>query len=157
LNLFYCPVNIMLSAFLKLLLREVALLARQSRNSLIALAAERRAAMRLDRLADRLAGMGYKIDLLRKRMDQGLDEPLDADASLRVALGALKEDIRTVRGQLLSLAGPGSSARLQRAFNRLSAIAEKTYAAADKLQWEIDALEPQGGPPQAPPTQRSST
>lgn len=146
----------MLSSFLKLLLREISLLARQSRNALIALAAERRAAMRLDRLADRLAGMGYKIELLRKRMEAGLDAPLDTDASLRESLRGLKEDIRTVRSQLCSLSGPGSSPRLQRAFNRLSAIAEKTYAAADKLQWEIDALEPQGGAQQAQPNQRSS-
>lgn len=145
----------MLSSFLKLLLREISLLARQSRNALIALAAERRAAMRLDRLADRLAGMGYKIELLRKRMEAGLDAPLDADASLRESLRGLKEDIRTVRSQLCSLSGPGSSPRLQRAFNRLSAIAEKTYAAADKLQWEIDALEPHGVA-QAQPGQRSS-
>jgi methyl-accepting chemotaxis protein len=146
----------MLSSFLKLLLREVSLFARRRRNSLIALAAERRAAMRLDRLADRLAGMGYKIDMLSKRLDEGLDEPLDADASLRESLKGLKEDIRTVRSQLASLSGPGSSPRLQRAFNRLSAIAEKTYAAADKLQWEIDALEPLNGPQQAPSNQRSS-
>lgn len=146
----------MLGSLLKLLLREVALIARQGRNSLIALAAERRAAMRLDRLADRLARMGYKIDLLRKRMDEGLDEALDADATLREGLKGLKEDIRTVRSQRYSLSGPGNSPRLQRAFNRLSAIAEKTYAAADRLQWEIDAQEPQGGPPQAPPTQRSN-
>ncbi|RSZ57084.1 hypothetical protein HF313_10710 [Massilia atriviolacea] len=146
----------MLSSLLKLLLREVSQIARHGRNSLIALAAERRAAMRLDRLADRLAGMGYKIELLRKRMEQGLDDALDADATLREGLRGLKDDIRTVRSQLVSLSGPGSSPRLQRAFNRLSAIAEKTYAAADKLQWEIDALEPQGGPQQAPPDQRSS-
>ncbi|HEX8612140.1 MAG TPA: hypothetical protein VF800_12705 [Telluria sp.] len=146
----------MLSSFLTLLLREVSLIARHGRNSLIALGNERRAAVRLDRLADRLAGMGYKIDMLRKRMDDGLDEPIDADASLREALRGLKEDIRTVRTQLCSMSGPGSSPRLQRAFNRLSAIAEKTYAAADKLQWEIDALEPQGGAQQSPPCKRSS-
>ncbi|NHZ63859.1 hypothetical protein [Massilia genomosp. 1] len=145
----------MLSSVLKLLLREVSLLARHGRNSLIALGNERRAAMRLDRLADRLAGMGYKIDMLRKRMHEGLDQPLDADASLREALKALKEDIRTVRSQLYSLSGPARSPRLQRAFNRLSAIAEKTYAVADKLQWEIDALEPQGCAQQAPACKRS--
>lgn len=146
----------MLSTFLKLLLREVSMIARNGRNSLIALGNERRAAMRLDRLADRLAGMGYKIEMLRKRMEAGLDEPLDADASLREALKSLKEDIRTVRSQLYSLTGPGSSPRLQRAFSRLSAIAEKTYAAADKLQWEIDALEPQAGAQQVAACKRSS-
>lgn len=146
----------MLSSFLKLLLREASLFARRRRNSLIALAAERRAAIRLDRLADRLAAMGYKIEMLRKRMDEGLDEPLDADCSLRDSLKGLKEDIRSVRSQLYTVTGPGSSPRLQRAFNRLSAIAEKTYAAADKLQWEIDALEPLGGPQAGSPNQRSS-
>ncbi|MDQ1831654.1 hypothetical protein [Massilia scottii] len=141
----------MLSATLKLLLREVSHIARRGRNTLISLAEERRTALRLDRLADRLAGMGCKIDILRKRMSDGrLDEPLDTDASLREALRGLKEDIRTVRCQLSALSGPRSSPRLQRAFARLAAIAEKTYAAADKLQWEIDAHDQRSGAQQAP-------
>ncbi|NHZ78617.1 hypothetical protein F2P44_04870 [Massilia sp. CCM 8695] len=140
----------MLSATLKLLLREVSQIARRGRNSLLSLAQERRTALRLDRLADRLAGMGVKIDILRKRMNEGrLDEPLDADASLREALRGLKEDIRTVRCQLSALSGPRSSPRLQRAFARLAAIAEKTYAAADKLQWEIEAHDQMGNAQQA--------
>ncbi|MFB9243875.1 hypothetical protein IV454_17310 [Massilia antarctica] len=147
----------MLSAILKLLLREVSQLAKRGRNWLTSLAAERRTALRLDRLADRLRGMGIRIDILRKRMNEGrLDEPLDADASLREALRGLKEDIRTVRCQLSVLSGPGSSPRLQRAFARLAAVAEKTYAAADKLQWEIDEHDQMGGAPQAPPATRLS-
>ncbi|MDM5181271.1 hypothetical protein PO883_29235 [Massilia sp. DJPM01] len=147
----------MLSATLKLLLREVSQIARRGRNSLLSLAQERRTALRLDRLADRLAGMGVKIDILRKRMNEGrLDEPLDADASLREALRGLKEDIRTVRCQLSALSGPRSSPRLQRAFARLAAIAEKTYAAADKLQWEIEAHEQMGDAQQASAATRLS-
>jgi hypothetical protein len=141
----------MISATVKLLFREISHAVQRGRNSLAAMAEERRSALRLERLADRLEGMGSKIDLLRKRMDEGrLDEPVDADASLREALRGLKEDIRTVRCQLAVLRGPRIAPRLQRAFNRLAAIAEETYASADKLQWEIDAHDRDAGAPAAP-------
>lgn len=106
---------------------------------LASLGAERRCAIRLDRIGDRLLGMGSRINMLRERMQVGVvDEPVDDDGALRTSLKGLKEDIRGVRCQLFSMQGPGLSARLERAFARLNSIAEQTYALADKLQWEID-------------------
>ena len=105
----------------------------------MALGAERRCALRLDRVADGLLAMGARIDVLRDAMARGaLGEPLDADRSLRESLKGLKEDIRGVRCQLASMQTPQPAARLQRAFARLATIAERTYAMADKLQWEIE-------------------
>lgn len=129
----------MLSATLKLLVHQVLDFFRRVENSLLALGAERRCALRLDRVADRLAAMGAKIDDLRARMREGpLDEVIDPDFGLRDSLRGLKEDIRDIRCQLGGLHGSQLSARLQRSFARLHKIAEATYASADKLQWEID-------------------
>jgi len=103
-----------------------------------ALGAERRCAMRLDRVADRLAAMGRRIDQLRARMNDGTaDEAIDADFMLRDALRGLKEDIRDIARQLGDIRFAELSARTQRAFTRLSRVAKATYASADKLQWEI--------------------
>lgn len=105
----------------------------------VALGAERRYALRLDRIANRLLAMGSRIDLLRAWMARAaLGEPLDADCSLRESLKGLKEDIRAVRCQLASMQTLQPGARLQRAFARLATIAERTYVMADKLQWEIE-------------------
>ncbi|MES2016160.1 MAG: hypothetical protein V4484_06650 [Pseudomonadota bacterium] len=106
---------------------------------LLALGAERRCAMRLDRVADRLAFMGARINTLRARMSQDIDEAIDADGMLRDSLRGLKEDIRGIRCQLASSHRPQLSARMQRAFARLGQVAEETYASADRLQWEIEA------------------
>lgn len=105
---------------------------------LTSLGAERRCAVRLDRIADRLQSMGVRINLLRERMEGEIDEPIDEDRLLRESLKALKEDIREIRCQLFNMDKPQLSARLKRAFSRLGRIAEATYASADKLQWEID-------------------
>lgn len=129
----------MLSATIKLLLRDLFMFFQRFEEMLIALGAERRCAQRLDRISDRLSGMGKKINSLRERMqDERLDTAMDADLALRDSLKALKQDIREIRCQLSTLHAAHLPARLQRAFLRLSAIAEETYAAADKLQWEID-------------------
>ena len=105
---------------------------------LTSLGAERRCAMRLDLISDRLGAMGERINMLRDRMVGEIDEPIDEDCTLRESLRVLKEDIRGIRCQLFSMDKPQLSARLKRAFSRLSKIAEDTYASADKLQWEID-------------------
>ena len=105
---------------------------------LTSLGAERRCAVRLDRIADRLQSMGVRINLLRERMEGEIDEPIDENRLLRESLKALKEDIREIRCQLFSMDKPQLSARLKRAFARLGRIAEATYSSADKLQWEID-------------------
>jgi hypothetical protein len=102
------------------------------------LGADRRCALKLDRVADRLLEMARRIHALRERMlTSNLGAPMDADFALRESLSGLKEDIRVIRCQLAVLDGPGLSARLQRAFARLRKVAEETYASADRLQWEI--------------------
>lgn len=128
----------MLSTTLKFLLRDLNAVGQRMEQWLSSLGAERRCAMRLDAMADRLASMGQKIDLLRQRIRAGDgDEPVDDDATLREALKSLKEDIRDIRCQLTAMDAPQLSGRIERAIRRLSLIAEETYTSADKLQWEI--------------------
>lgn len=129
----------MLSATIKHLIRDLLDLARRAEQFLLALGAERRCALRLDRVGTRLASMGDRIRQLRARLDGGtLKEALDNDGQLRESLSGLKDDIRTVRCQVASMRTPRLSARLQRAFAKLSRIIEDTYASADQLQWQID-------------------
>ena len=128
----------MLAATIKNLFRELLEGLRHAQILFVSLGAERRCAMRLDRLGDRLHVMGERINLLRSRMAEELGEAVDNDYALRNALKGLKEDIREIRMQLAGMASRHLSARLQRAFSRLGKIAEETYASADKLQWEID-------------------
>ncbi len=129
---------IMLAATIKNVLRDVLDVYRRACLALAALGSERRCALRLDRLGDRLSIMGSRINLLRSRMTEELGEAIDSDHQLRDALKGLKEDIREIRLQLAGMQAAQLSARLQRAFQRLASIAEDTYSSADKLQWEID-------------------
>lgn len=118
--------------------RELLGLCKSVEDFLVAMGADRRCALRLDRLADKLSGMGERIQLLRSRISAGLmTETMDADFALRESLKGLKEDIRDIRCQLAAMHRPTLSGRMQRAFARLYRIAEETYASADKLQWEI--------------------
>lgn len=128
----------MLTGTIKNLLREVQDGFRRAGNMLASLGAERRCALRLDRLGDRLHVMGDRINVLRSCMTHEVGEAVDGDHALRDALKGLKEDIREIRCQLSSMQSPQLSARLLRAFARLAKIAEETYSRADKLQWEID-------------------
>ena len=129
----------MLSATLKYLFRDLHCLLQRVETWLVGLAAERRCALRLDRVADRLTGMGDKINSLRAYMlEVSGDEPVDENAALRVALKGLKQDIRDIRCQITGMGAPQLSARIQRAITRLNQIAEQTYASADRLQWEIE-------------------
>jgi hypothetical protein len=128
----------MLSSTLKLFIRDVLDVFRRAEQLLVSLGAERRCAMRLDRMADRLLAMGERIDVLRSRMHGGVDEVIDVDGALCESLKGLKEDISGIRCQLGSMRTPQPSARMQRAFVRLSRVAAHVYARADKLQWEID-------------------
>lgn len=128
----------MLTVTIKNLLREVHDILRRAGNLFASLGAERRCALRLDRLGDRLHVMGERINVLRACMAQEAGEAVDGDHALRDALKGLKEDIREIRCQLAGMHSPHLSARLLRAFARLGRIAEETYSRADKLQWEID-------------------
>lgn len=123
---------------IKHFIRDVLDVFRRAELMLAALGAERRCAMRLDGVSDRLLTMGARIDMMRSRMDGGVDEAVDADGMLRDSLKGLKEDIGEIRCQLVGMRRPQLSARMQRAFTRLSKAAAETYASADKLQWEID-------------------
>lgn len=128
----------MLATTIKTLLREVLEMLRRAEQALANLGAERRCALRLDRLGDRLGSMCERINLLRARMLEEVGEAVDGDHALRAALKGLKEDVREIRCQLAGMQSAQLSARLQRAFARLGRIAEETYSSADKLQWEID-------------------
>lgn len=132
----------MLAATIKHVIRDVLDVFRRAELLLLSLGAERRCALRLDRVADRLLVMGGRIDALRERIDgAGVDEAVDADGMVRDSLKGLKEDIRVIRCQLAGMRRPKLGARMQRAFARLSRVAEETYAKADKLQWEIEEHE----------------
>lgn len=128
----------MLGATFKHFARDLLDVFRRAEHALISIGAARRCALRLDRVGDRLAVMGERIDLLRSRMSDEVGEAVDTDRMLRTALRGLKEDIRDIRCQLASMRTPQLSARLHRAFSRLSKIAEETYASADRLQWQIE-------------------
>lgn len=129
----------MFNTAFKSIFRDLYCLVRRVEDALAEIGAERRCAQRLDRLSDRLTGMGSKIDGLRARMQEiSVNVPMDEDFSLRGSLKSLKQDIRDIRCQVASLHGANLPPRLQRALIRLSGIAEATYVRADKLQWEID-------------------
>jgi len=128
----------MLSSTFKVFIRDVLDVFRRAEQLLMSLGAERRCAMRLDGLSDRLLAMGERIDGLRSRMRGGVDEMIDIDGTLRDSLKGLKEDISGIRCQLGGMGTKQHSARMQRAFVRLSRVSAHIYARADKLQWEID-------------------
>lgn len=110
------------------------------------LAADRRCALKLDQLGDKLSCMGERIQLLRSRMSSGMiNQAIDADFALRDSLKGLKEDVRDIRCQLAAMHRPTLSGRMQRAFARLNDIAEGTYVSADRLQWEIGDHEQRHG------------
>ena len=132
----------MLTLTIKLIVYTMADRWRRVHQALAAMGAQRRCAMSLDAVGDRLLRMAAKINHLRTQISAGnIDEAMDADGSLRGSLKSLKEDIRNIRCQLVSLQAPVANTRLLRAFARLSKIAEETYASADRLQWQIDEHE----------------
>lgn len=128
----------MFNIVVRTILRDMSALVQRVEVWMIGLAAERRCAMRLDAVADRLTGMARNINGLRERIREGDgDEPVDQDATLRTALKNVKEDIRDIRCKLVGMPALHLSSRIQRAITRVGQIAEETYASADKLQWEI--------------------
>ena len=85
----------MFNTAFKSIFRDLYCFVRRVEDALAEIGAERRCALRLDRLSDRLTGMGNKIDGLRARMlDIRVDAPMDQDCSLRDSLRLLKQDIR---------------------------------------------------------------
>jgi hypothetical protein len=109
-----------------------------------ALFVEMRCARRIDALSRRLTGMQGKIGtlsdhLLAGRMDGGA---IDADRNLRRMLAELKVDLNGIRRDVAhwhvhecrGRTGP----RLEASIAHLNKIAADTYAAADRLEWEIE-------------------
>ena len=132
----------MLTLTIKLIVYTIADQWFRFQQALAAMGAQRRCAMSLDAVGDRLLRMGGKINYLRMQITDGhVAGRVDSDGSLRGSLKGLKEDIRDIRRQLAGLQPPEANVRLQRAFARLSKIAEETYAAADRLQWQIEEYE----------------
>jgi hypothetical protein len=108
-----------------------------------ALFVELRCARRIDALGRRLTRMQGKIGVMSAHVLSGdADAAVDADRNLRRMLAELKEDINAIRRDLAlwyarecrGRTGPKLAASIE----RLNRIAANTYAAADRLEWEID-------------------
>jgi hypothetical protein len=109
-----------------------------------ALVVEVRCARRIDALSKRLAGMRAKIAALSAHLLSGrMDKAIDADASLRRMLAELKHDLNVIRRDLAIWHAREcrgrTGARLAASIAQLNRIAADTYAAADRLEWEIEA------------------
>ena len=101
-----------------------------------------RCARRMEFLAVRLGLMRRKIAAFEASLLNGtFREPVDADYAIRGMLKGLKEDIRHIRCELAAvppMAARGfGGIRLRAAMDKLHAVAEETYVAADRLLWEI--------------------
>jgi len=107
-----------------------------------ALFVELRCARRIDALSLRLTGMQGKIGTLSAHLLSGrMEGAVDADCSLRRMLSELKDDLSAIRRDLalwhVKECRGRAGARLEAAIAKLNRIAADTYAAADRLVWEI--------------------
>jgi len=101
-----------------------------------------RCAKRIDAMTRRLLRMRAKILALSGHLMSGaLKDALDPDGTLAGMLGDLKEETRTLRFQLahwhLRECKGRAGVRLKASMLVLNRIAAETYAAADRLAWEI--------------------
>jgi hypothetical protein len=101
-----------------------------------------RCAKRIDAMTHRLLRMRAKIRALSGHLMSGaLQDALDPDGTLATMLGDLKEETRTLRYQLaqwhLRECKGKAGVRLRASMLVLNRIAAETYAAADRLAWEI--------------------
>lgn len=101
-----------------------------------------RCARRIDAMTHRLLRMRAKIRALSGHVMSGaLRGALDPDGTLAVMLGDLKEETRTLRYQLAQWhekeCRGRAGMRLKASMRVLNRIAAETYAAADRLAWEI--------------------
>lgn len=108
-----------------------------------ALFVELRCARRIDALSRRLMGMQGKIGALSAHLLSGrMDGAVDADRSLRRMLGELKDDLNGIRRDLaqwyVKECRGRTGARLDASITYLNRVAAETYAAADRLEWEIE-------------------
>lgn len=101
-----------------------------------------RCAHRIDGMTRRLLRMRAKIRALSGHLMSGaLKDVLDPDGSLCRMLDELKEETRTLRYQLaqwhVNECRGRAGLRLKASMNVLNRIAADTYAAADRLAWDI--------------------
>jgi len=112
-----------------------------------------RCANRIDAMTRRLLRMRAKIRALSGHLMSGaLKDALDPDGTLAVMLGDLKDETRTLRYQLaqwhVNECKGRAGGRLKASMLALNRIAADTYAAADRLAWDIarhDAAVPSCG------------
>jgi hypothetical protein len=107
-----------------------------------ALMVEMRCARRIDALSTRLTGMRGKIATMSSHLLSGkMGGAVDADCSLRRMLSELKDDLNCIRRDLALWHAKEcrgrTGKRLAAAIAQLNRIAAETYAAADRLEWEI--------------------
>ena len=101
-----------------------------------------RCAKRIDAMTHRLLHMRARIAALSGHLMSGaLTDALDPDGTLAQMLGDLKEETRTLRYQLaqwhVKECKGRAGMRLKASMLVLNRIAAETYAAADRLAWEI--------------------
>jgi hypothetical protein len=101
-----------------------------------------RCAKRIDAMTHRLLRMRAKIKALSGHLMSGtLQDALDPDGTLATMLSDLKEETRTLRYQLAQWhvreCKGKAGVRLRASMLVLNRIAAETYAAADRLAWEI--------------------
>ncbi|HEX8478801.1 MAG TPA: hypothetical protein VF663_10735 [Telluria sp.] len=107
-----------------------------------ALMVQWRCARRIDAMTHRLLRMRAKIRALSGHVLSGaLKDALDPDGTLATMLADLKEETRTLRYQLaqwhVKECKGRAGVRLKASMLVLNRIAAETYAAADRLAWEI--------------------
>ena len=107
-----------------------------------ALMVQWRCARRIDAMTHRLLRMRAKIRALSGHVLSGaLKDALDPDGTLATMLADLKEETRTLRYQLaqwhVKECKGRAGMRLKASMLVLNRIAAETYAAADRLAWEI--------------------
>jgi hypothetical protein len=108
-----------------------------------ALFVELRCARRIDALGRRLTRMHTKIGTMSAHVLSGqAAAAVDADRNLRRMLAELKEDINAIRRDLALWHARECRGRtgpmLAAAIEKLNRIAATTYAAADRLEWDIE-------------------
>ncbi|WP_332847912.1 hypothetical protein [Massilia sp. S19_KUP03_FR1] len=101
-----------------------------------------RCARRIDAMTHRLLCMRAKIRALSGHLMSGaLRGALDPDGTLALMLADLKEETRTLRYQLaqwhVKECKGRAGMRLKASMLVLNRIAAETYAAADRLAWDI--------------------
>lgn len=107
-----------------------------------ALLVQWRCANRIDAMTRRLLCLRAKIRALSGHVMSGaLRDALDLDGTLAAMLAELKEETRTLRYRLaqwhLKECRGRAGMRLKASMLVLNRIAAETYAAADRLAWEI--------------------